>query len=86
MLSISFTPGKHYKRAEIHDQFGGNRQRGISASAKESIIFIFSGASGTQYGYSDGWNEEKTLFMYSGEGQVGDQTFTILKGMLQDIN
>lgn len=84
MLSIHYIPGEHYKRAEIHDQFGGNRQRGISASAKESIIFIFSGSSGTQYGYSDGWNENKTLFMYTGEGQVGDQTFTMGNKALRD--
>lgn len=84
MWSINFVSGEQYKRSEIHDQFGGNRQRGISASAKESVIFIFSGASGVQYGYSDGWNEDGTLFMYTGEGQIGDQVFSMGNKALRD--
>jgi len=84
MWSINFVSGEQYKRSEIHDQFGGNRQRGISASAKESVIFIFSGASGAQYGYSDGWNEDGTLFMYTGEGQIGGQVFLMGNKALRD--
>jgi len=84
MWSTKFVPGEYYKRSEIHDQFGGNRQRGISASAKEPVIFIFSGVSGAQYGYSDGWNEEKTMFMYTGEGQIGDQVFSMGNKALRD--
>lgn len=84
MLSINFVSGEQYKRSEIHDQFGGNRQRGISASAKESVIFIFSGASGGQYGYSDSWNEDRTFFMYTGEGQIGDQAFSMGNKALRD--
>ena len=87
MWSINFVPGEQYRRSEIHDQFGGNRQRGISASAKEPVIFIFSGASGAQYGYSDGWNEDGTLFMYTGEGQTGDQAFSMgNKALREHVN
>jgi len=70
----SFNPGKEYKRSEIHDIFGGNRQRGISVSKDNPVIFIFSGKSGVNYGYEDGWQDE-TIFYYTGEGQVGDQDF-----------
>ncbi len=38
-----FIVGKVYKRSTIHDQYGGNRQGGIAASALYPFIFIFSG-------------------------------------------
>ncbi|WP_139891601.1 HNH endonuclease [Bacillus sp. D386] len=38
------------------------------------MIFIFSGKEGKIYGYEDGWNNEGT-YVYTGEGQVGDQVF-----------
>lgn len=59
----------------MHDQFGGNRQNGISTSARVPWIFIFSGASGKKHGYKDQW-ENKNVFSYTGEGQIGDMTFT----------
>jgi hypothetical protein len=69
-----FTVGQVYKRSFIHDQFGGNRQGGISPSAKYPFIFIFSLKSGHQHGYKDQW-ENNDIFSYSGEGQVGDMDF-----------
>ena len=44
-----FEKDKIYKRSELHDEFGGNRQSGIANRAKNDIIFIFSGASGEEY-------------------------------------
>lgn len=84
MLFTEFEQGKLYKRSDLHNQFGGNRQRGISPSAQESVIFIFSGESGSLYGYSDGWNEDHTIFTFTGEGQVGDQKFTMGNKALRD--
>ncbi|PKF90061.1 hypothetical protein CW306_00545 [Bacillus sp. BA3] len=69
-----FIINHHYKRSEIHNALGGNRQRGISVSKKQSMIFIFSGKAGEDYGYKDSWQDETTFF-YSGEGQTGDQQF-----------
>lgn len=74
-----FLPQHLYKRSLIHDEFGGNRQGGISPSAKFPFIFIFSGKSGTQYGYRDGW-DNPNIFSYTGEGQEGDMQF--IKGNL----
>lgn len=74
-----FIPYQLYKRSLIHDEFGGNRQGGISPSAKVPFIFIFSGKSGTQYGYRDGWDNQN-IFSYTGEGQEGDMQF--IKGNL----
>jgi hypothetical protein len=74
-----FIPDSIYKRSSLHDQFGGNRQSGISPSATNPFIFIFSGKSGAQYGYRDGW-DNKNIFSYTGEGQEGDMQF--VKGNL----
>ena len=51
--------------------YGGNRQSGISPSAKTPYIFIFTGSSGEQYGYKDEWLNED-VFSYTGEGQKGN--------------
>jgi predicted restriction endonuclease len=74
-----FIPDSIYKRSSLHDQYGGNRQSGISPSATNPFIFIFSGKSGAQYGYRDGW-DNKNIFSYTGEGQEGDMQF--VKGNL----
>lgn len=70
-----FTAGRKYKRSLLHDQYGGNRQSGICPSAKFPVIFIFTGAGGKQHGYKDEW-ENKNVFSYTGEGQVGDMQLT----------
>ena len=72
---MDFIRGKSYKRTELHDLYGGNRQSGICPCSSYPIIFIFSGNSGGQFGYEDGWDSEN-IFRYSGEGQVGDMEFT----------
>ena len=70
-----FQPGKLYKRStDIHDVFGGQRQGGISTPKDHPYVFIFTGSSGQQYGYEDGWDEDG-VFVYTGEGQVGDMGF-----------
>lgn len=37
-------------------------------------MFLFTGESGEQYGYRDGW-EDNGVFLYTGEGQEGDMGF-----------
>ncbi len=74
MNQSPFIPNHLYKRSAIHDEYGGNRQGGISPSAKSPYIFIFSGKSGALYGYQDGW-DNKNIFCYTGEGQLGDMQF-----------
>lgn len=72
---MKFEFNKIYKRSEIHDVYGGNRQSGISNCQAVPIIFIFSGKSGQLYGYQDRW-DENNYFNYTGEGQIGDMSFT----------
>lgn len=71
-----FVIGQKYNRAaDIHDNFGGGRQSGISPSASHPLIFLFTGDSGEAYGYEDGWQAEDEVFLYTGQGQVGDMEF-----------
>lgn len=71
-----FVVGEKYSRArDIHDRYGGTRQSGISASASNPFIFLFTGESGEAYGYEDGWQQDDGVFLYTGQGQVGDMEF-----------
>lgn len=80
----SFSLGKVYdRRTDIHHPFGGSYQSGIAPSSKARAIFIFTGDSGEQYGYTD-HRDERGVFFYSGEGQAGDMTFT--RGNLAILN
>lgn len=76
MDKLPFVPNHIYnRRGDIHAKYGGNWQSGICPSANFPYIFIFSGKSGKQHGYEDGW-DNPSIFTYTGEGQVGDMQFT----------
>ena len=73
--ALQFTMGAVYDRkTEINGPFGGSLQSGIAASAAYPAIFLFTGDSGEQYGYSDHW--EGGAYFYTGEGQRGAMTLT----------
>lgn len=74
-MLLPFIPGNIYnRRADIHAKYGGNWRGGITPSSTYPYIFIFSGQSGTQHGYKDGWDNHN-VFSYTGEGQSGDMKF-----------
>lgn len=76
MSALPFIPNHIYnRRADIHAIYGGSWQGGICPSASYPYIFIFSGKSGHQHGYKDGW-DNPNIFSYTGEGQAGDMKFT----------
>ncbi len=76
MEKLPFIPDNIYnRRSDIHAIYGGNWQSGICPSSKFPYIFIFSGKSGKQHGYMDGW-DNPNVFTYTGEGQSGDMKFT----------
>lgn len=84
-MELPFLPNQTYKRSQIHDQFGGNRQGGISPSARHPYIFIFSGKTGITHGYNDGWDDKNNdIYCYTGEGQVGDMRFIKGNSALRD--
>ncbi|PIB26675.1 hypothetical protein BFP76_11060 [Amylibacter kogurei] len=68
----NFEIGQNYSRQDdIHRIFGGQQQGGISTPANQPYVFIFTGKSGAEFGYEDGW-QDNGVFLYTGEGQVGD--------------
>jgi hypothetical protein len=69
--------GDRIKRTELHRQFGGSGQSGISPRRQSANVFIFifsEATSGEQHGYTDSWKDG--CFHYTGEGQRGDQKMT----------
>ena len=73
MTEWTLSVGDRIKRTELHRDFGGGRQGGISPSAQTPNVFVFSdAASGEQHGYIDSWKNDG-CFHYTGEGQRGDQ-------------
>lgn len=76
MDQLPFIPNHIYnRRSDVHAVYGGNWQGGICPSASFPYIFIFTGKSGKQHGYKDGW-DNPNIFTYTGEGQTGDMKFT----------
>ena len=72
---IKFEIGRVYnRRSEIHGPYGGQWQGGISTPRDRPLVFLFTGESGEQYGYRDGW-DDNGVFLYTGEGQEGDMEF-----------
>lgn len=70
-----FEVGNIYnRRNDIHDPFGGQQQGGISTPKDQPFVFLFTGESGEQYGYRDGW-DVNGVFLYTGEGQAGNMEF-----------
>jgi 5-methylcytosine-specific restriction protein A len=71
----AFIVGEVYRRRSLHEGYGGQQQGGISTPADFPVIFLFTGESGRQYGYQDGYDEGSGLFLFSGEGQTGPMQF-----------
>jgi hypothetical protein len=68
----SLSPGDSIRRTDLHLQYGGGRQGGISPSRASPNVLVFTDpASGLKHGYVDRWDGE--VFHYTGEGQTGDQ-------------
>ncbi len=74
--SLNFRVNKVYDRPnDIHSKFGGSRRSGICPCKNFPFIFIFTGSTGSQYGYNDDW-DENGVFHYTGEVQFGDMKFS----------
>jgi hypothetical protein len=73
---IDLAPGDPIKRVELHEQYGGRRQGGISPSRQTSNVFLITAPTGAAYGYIYDGRGEDGFFHYTGEGQQGDQAMT----------
>jgi 5-methylcytosine-specific restriction enzyme A len=78
-----FQPGQIYKRSDLHDRLGGQRQGGISTPIQHKVVLIFTGEGGERHGYRDDW-QPNGLFHYTGEGQVGDMSFVRGNAAIRD--
>jgi 5-methylcytosine-specific restriction enzyme A len=78
-----FEVGRVYRRRDLHERFGGQRQGGIVTPAGEPFIFVITGEGGEEHGYADGWDQDGT-FRYYGEGQVGDMQFVRGNAAIRD--
>lgn len=81
--NVVFSPGQIYRRRDLHKEFGGQTQGGISTPAKNPFIFLITGDSGKQYGYWDEWTSEG-IFLYTGEGRHGDMRFVAGNRAIRD--
>ena len=48
-----FEIGTEYRRQDLHAEYGGQEQQGISTPADSNLIFLITGKSGRAYGYDD---------------------------------
>ncbi len=72
---VPFEVGNIYNRQQdIHQVFGGQERGGIATPDGVPYVFLFTGETGEQYGYSDGWRPDG-IFGYTGEGQLGHMEF-----------
>lgn len=74
-LRWTLEPGQTLGRRARMERFGGAMYGGIQPSNSSPNVFVYSDPqAGTTYGYNnDGWNAERTVFLYTGEGRTGDQ-------------
>ncbi len=82
MSSKELIIGNYYIRRELHDMYGGNRQRGIVTLAKHNLIFLLNAKSETSSIYDDGWADGR--YYLTGEGLKGDQVMTFGNKALKD--
>ncbi|QLI80861.1 HNH endonuclease [Chitinibacter fontanus] len=73
--SIALVKGTTYFRKDLLAKYGGQLQCGIWTPKEFPVVLLFTGDNGKNYGYRDGWTEDG-VFLYTGEGQTGDMTFT----------
>jgi hypothetical protein len=71
---IDLEPGQTVRRRQLHEQYGGRRQGGISPSKQSPHVFLFTDhVQGLQHGYIYDGPRDDGFFHYTGEGQRGDQ-------------
>jgi hypothetical protein len=78
MADWDLAVGDTLSREARSQRYGGATYGGIQPSATTPNVFVYSDPSrGRAYGYNfDGWNQDHTSFLYTGEGRVGDQQLT----------
>lgn len=78
-----FAIGRVYQRSDLHDEYDGQRQGGISTPREHPLILIFTGSAGLAHGYEDK-RDADGVFHYFGEGQKGDMKFSRGNAAIRD--
>jgi 5-methylcytosine-specific restriction protein A len=82
--ALPFVLGEIYHRQrDIHLRYGGQERGGIATPTDVPFVFLFTGESGAQFGYADGWQDDG-VFAYTGEGQRGDMAFKVGNRAIRD--
>lgn len=68
-----FEVGEQYSRWFLHDVLKGERYKGIATPSALPLVLLFTGDSGSIYGYEDTFLDDDS-FLYTGEGTEGDMT------------
>ena len=68
-------PGRKLRRQALHQEIGGQQQGGISTPRDHPEVLLFTGAGGSEFGYSDSWTGDGRTLQYFGEGQRGDMAW-----------
>ena len=73
-LNWTLDPGDAISRVQLHDEYGGTRQGGISSSTTTPTVLLFTVPGHIVAGYIDRWeSSERKVYLYCGMGQDGDQ-------------
>lgn len=65
--------GRSYLKLDIHSAFGGNPRAGICPTSSGVVLIFSDPPSGARFGYDQNDGVQKDIYLYTGEGQTGDQ-------------
>lgn len=74
-IETVFTQGQVYRRAALHEQYGGQPHNRISTPAAHDMIFLFANDVMDRQDYFSGWTNYG-VFRFIGEGRYGHMSFT----------
>lgn len=66
--------GHSYLKLDLHRNLGGNPRAGIAPTRTGQVLIFSDPPSGTRFGYDENDEVDGSVYRYTGEGQVGDQT------------
>jgi 5-methylcytosine-specific restriction protein A len=72
-----------YRRARLHERFGGNRFAGIVPSKLEPVVLLFHTKEPGQQFYRDGFDDDG-IYWYSGEAATGDMSWKAANRAVRD--
>lgn len=81
-MAWTLAPGTAVARRLVHQEYGGSRQGGMTRAGDN--LLLFSSDSGKLYGYDFDGPKSDGAYHYTGEGQIGDQTFVRNNRLLRD--